>query len=74
VKKTSGEFEALTLPAYVELQVHPLLALRDGMRMCAIAKMASDCHLSPSLFPRIADGGDADVIAAMRRVIRWAPR
>ncbi len=61
---------------YLPVHLHPYYRERFGTRwgMCPAAEAAADRLLSLPLFPRMTDGDVADVVAAVRKVIRWARR
>ena len=61
---------------YLPVHLHPFYRERFGTDrgLCSAAEEAADRLLTLPLFPQMTDGDVADVIAAVRRVIRWGRR
>ena len=61
---------------YLPVHLHPFYRERFGTDrgLCPAAEEAADRLLTLPLFPQMTDGDVADVIAAVRRVIRWGRR
>ncbi len=61
---------------YLPVHLHPYYRDRFGTDrgLCPAAEEAADRLLTLPLFPQMTDGDIADVIASVRKVIRWARR
>jgi UDP-4-amino-4,6-dideoxy-N-acetyl-beta-L-altrosamine transaminase len=61
---------------YLPVHLHPFYRERfcTDRGLCPAAEEAADRLLTLPLFPQMTDGDVEDVVAAVRRVIRWARR
>ena len=59
---------------YLPVHLHPFYRERFGTDrgLCPAAEEAADRLLTLPLFPQMTDEDVADVVAAVRKVIRWA--